>query len=148
MSRSRRSETGATFSESDAKAVADDAQPTPRRRFTAKESQIIEALCTIGMPDKFTPIYLRRAAGTISLKRWQDHICSRDHRDIHLGRAKPLRPKFRMSPQGRNHLQTLEGPDSWLWQCLDAFPQFVTRSVAAHAAGIANDSKYPQPWHR
>ena len=43
----------------------------------------------------------------------------------------------RMTREAREHLAGIGGPDSWLSQCLDTLPQFITNYVA----GIANDSR-------
>jgi hypothetical protein len=112
---------------------------TARRHFTPKETQIVEALYTLGLTDDFIGMFLHRSTMGTFNKRCRIGL-SRLRDD---NRADALRPKFRMSQQARDHLHALEGPDSWLCQCLDAFPQFVTSYVAtdAYATGIANDSR-------
>jgi hypothetical protein len=125
----------------DAQAVRDNAQRSPpdsppitRRPFTLKETQIVEALYVLGMTDDFIAVFLRRTPLTIFGKRQDIGLC-RSFEDIRLG-TEPLRPKFRMTRRSRALLQMLDGPDSWLCKCLDAFPQFVTNYVVTHHPAV------------
>lgn len=72
------------------------------------------------MTDEFIAMFLQRSTmGIVIRPRRIGLFRSRDD-------VEPLRPQLRMAREEREWLQLLEGPSSWLCECLDAFPKFLT----------------------